>query len=331
MKYTNINSFKKFLESFEAEKIKLFLVLASSSFERRKYVNNIKKNIKKNFSYYRFFEKVNISKIINTYQSPSFFGSEPFCIIEDIFEYSKNEINDLFNFIKNIDIHLILSSDSKTQISNLYNLIEKKGVIFDLSLEKIWDKQKRFSDHILNKCLKENKNISSNVIEKIFEKVGLDLSNIDNELNKLLVFIKDKKSIELDDLDKILIESNQATIWQAAENMIFSESFEKINLDQSILNMFFSSVRYQLKQSLKIASLIENKEKNIASYFPKIYPRILDKKIEIIKKIDINFFKKALIELFEIDLISKSSNIKEDVLFDILQSKLLHLKAIHRF
>ena len=331
MKYTNLANFKNFLESNEFNNTKLFLVLVGSSFERRKYINSIKKIFKKDlFSFYRFFEKTSISKIINTYQSPSFFGKESFCIIDDVNTYSKNEILELTKFIKENKIFIILSSDSKTQISNIYNQIEKKGVVFDLSQEKIWERQKRYSNFIYSKCLKENKSISTNVIEKMFEKIGLDFANIENELNELIVFTKDKKSIDIDDIDKICIKSNQSTIWQIAEEVVFKDiSFEKMNIDQTNFSSLIAAIRYQLKFALKISSLLQIQEKNIQSYFPKIYPRTLDKKIDIIKKIDINFYKKSIIELFEIDLISKSSNINQNELFDILKSKILYLKTIY--
>ena len=187
MRYLNINLLKKHFESPDSDKIKNYLIVIADIYEREKIVKFILNKIDiKKFNLSRFSNDSKLAEIINAFQSPSLLGGEPLIIIDDLENFSKSEIQNLNSFIKNNDVYLIIGSQNKLQSSILYSTIEKKGLVFDLSGEKIWEKEKRIANFIVEKCINAKKNISSIVIESLFDRVGLDLSLIEQEIDKLI-------------------------------------------------------------------------------------------------------------------------------------------------
>jgi DNA polymerase III subunit delta len=330
MRYLNINSLKKHFENPSFDKIRIYLIVIADSYEREKIFSLIlKKNNLKKFTISKFSNDFKLSQIINTFQSPSLLGGEPLIIIDDIETLSKEDMNNLNTFVKNNDPYLIIGCQSKQQSSVLYSTIEKKGLVFDLTGEKIWEKEKRLANFIVEKCIKAQKNISSIVIDDLFEKVGLDLALIEQEIEKLITYTCDKKTIELDDVKDMCPINCTQSIWQMAEEIVWEEiKFDNISIDANFFHQLISAIRFQLEMGYKIASLIEDKKvQDLSSYFPKIYPRTLEKKKEIAIHYKSAFYKKALEELFKIDLLSKTINFDFSYLFDLLKTKLVYLST----
>lgn len=328
MRFLNINSLKKHFENSAIEKIKVYLIVMPDIYEREKIFNFILKKINiKKFNLSKFSSDSKLSQIINTFQSPSFLGGEPLIIIDDIENFSKQDIQNFNSFVKNNETYLIIGSQSRQQSSILYSTIEKKGVVFDLTGEKIWEKEKRIANFIVEKCINSQKNISSIVIDALFEKVGLDLALVEQEIDKLITYIGDKKSIELEDVENICPVNMTQSVWQIAEEIVWEKiTFDNLTIDANFFHLLLSAIRYQLETGYKIASLIEDKKlQDLSVHFPKIYPRSLEKKKEIATYYKTDFYKKALKELFEIDLLSKTININFSFLLDILKTKLLYL------
>ncbi|MBN2479584.1 MAG: hypothetical protein JXA94_05090 [Parachlamydiales bacterium] len=327
MKYTSIQLFKKYFENPQ-EKVKLFLVVLPSSYERENVYDYILKKLAHlDLNIERFTNEAKIDRIINNFQSISFFGGEPLAIIDDLSSYKKEDILKLNSFIKSNNVYLLIGSEKKDL--SIYATIEKQGLVFDLSQEKIWEKEKRYADYILDKCSRAKKNISSVVIQSLIEAIGLDLSMIDQETDKLITYVGDKTTIELDDIRQICITNISQNMWHIAEELVWKNtSICTLHIDSNFFYSLLSSVRYQLQMGLKIAVLIEeNKINQLSKYFPKIYPRALEKKKETAAIYKSTYFKNALKELFDIDLLSKTANFDYNFLFDLLQTKLKFLKS----
>ena len=146
------------------------------------------------------------------------------------------------------------------------------------------------------------------------------------EIDKLITYSYDKLSIDIDDVKKISVSSIQQTIWQLAEDIVFGKiNFDNYSIESTFFYSLLSAIRYQLNIGLKIASLIEdNKSHEISKSFPKIYPRSLQKKREIAQFQKTDFFKKSLNSLFEIEMISKNSNLNYTFLLNYLKTKLIY-------
>lgn len=328
MKHLNFISFKKHFGNPGLKKIKIYLVVIQDLYEREKIISYILKKINiKKFNLSKFSNESNLNKIINAFQSLSLLGGDPFVIIENIEILSKQDIQNLNLYLKTSEVNLIIGANNKQTSSVLYSTFEKKGLVFDLSAEKIWEKEKRMVSFVIEKCFKANKNISAIVIEALFERVGLVLALVENEINKLITYVGDKKSIELEDVQSICPINITESIWKIAEEIVWGKiNFDNLSVDLNFFHLLISAIRYQLQLGYKIASIIEsNNKSDLFSYFPKIYPRALEKKKEIAKNRSSSFYKKAINTLFDIDVLSKTINMNPANLLDLLKTKLLYL------
>ena len=330
MRYLNIHLLKKHFESSSSNKITTYLVVVPNVYEKEKIFSYILKKINtKKFNLSKFSKDFKLSDIINAFQSPSLLGGEPLVLIDDLANLAKQDILNLNEFVKNNDVNLIIGSLSKTQISALYATVDKKGVVFDLTTEKIWEKEKRLVNFLVEKCNRAKKNISSIVIEALLEKVGLDLAILEQEIDKLITYVGNKLFIELADVHSICPVNVTDTVWQKAEEIVWGKiNFDSISIDASYFHLLLAAIRYQLQLGCKIASLLENnKTQDISGYFPKIYPKALEKKKEIAMFYKTTFYKKAIKDLFEIDLLSKTVSFDFSYLLDLLKTKLLYLST----
>ena len=329
MKHFNIKSLKKYFENPQ-DKIKIFLSIIPNPYERAKNFEFILKKINlKKFNISRFPKEDKMVKIINTFQSPSLLGGDPLVIIDDLSVFKKEDLLSLTQFVKHNDVNLIMGAQKKQDAFQIYSLVEKKGLIFDLSAEKIWEKEKRLADFSIEKCMRAKKNISSIVIEALFDRVGLDLAFLEQEIEKLITYAIDKKSIELDDVKNICVINSQHTIWQISEEIVWGKiSFDNFQVDAAHFHSLLSTIRYQLQVGLKMATLIEkNRANEFTKYFPRIYPRALQKKKDIAANHKSSFYKKSIQTLFEIDLLSKNVNFNFSYLLDLLKTKLYYLST----
>src|SRR3990167_10733334 len=101
MRYLNFNSFKKHFETPSFDKIKSYLIVIGDVYEREKIFSYILKKINvKKFNLSRFSDDCRLSVVINTFESPSLLGGDPFVIIDDLETFSKPDIQNLNEYIK---------------------------------------------------------------------------------------------------------------------------------------------------------------------------------------------------------------------------------------
>ncbi len=325
MKYNNINFFKKDYSNKSFERPYLFLVIVPNDYERKKTIEHITKHPSlKSFTFTRFSaQTTKLSRALSTFQSLSLLDGEPFVILDDLEAYKKDETLSLVNFLKDNDANIILACAEKN--SAIFNIIEKKGIVIDLSQEKPWEKEKRLAEFVLEKCMAANKSISSVNIEKLLERIGLEMSSIENEVDKLITYIGDKKSIELEDINSICSISSQSAIWKLSEEIVWGRpSFDNLSIEPSFFHTLVSAIRFQLQLGYKLASLIENgvSPSEYSNYLPRMFPKVLEKKKEIANIYGSKYFKKALEHLFEVDLLSKNNVNCYATLLDLFKAKL---------
>jgi len=327
MKISNFSILKKNIDNLDVTKTKLFLVISPDVFEKEKIIKEILSSISKNtqVNVTRFSKVTSLDEIFNVYNSMSLLGGHMLALIDDLNLIFKNDLPKLNEYIKKNNVFFIAGSQNKSLASGLYQTVEKNGLVFDLSQEKFWEKEKRIANFAIEKCMKAKKNISAGVIDTIFSKVGVDFALVEKEVEKLLLYTMEKKSIELEDVENICPTNMTQSIWQIAEKIVWDQiTFDNFSIDSSFFHQLLSSIRYNLQIGYKIASLVEmgkGSELNVA--FPKMYPRLLEKRKEIATRYSTKYFKKALQIIFETDVLSKSCSL---MLLDYLKLKLLFLQ-----
>ena len=337
MKYQNLELFKKHLKaSFPHKLPNLYFVVVKDDYERLRVIDNITCYFPKNsvLSINRFSaESSSLQEVINTLDSPSLLGGESIVVVDGIDLYKRKEIQDfLTSYLKKNLLRgfLVLSAKDKKNLLTLFSEVDKRGVILDLSLEKIWEKEKRLLNFVIEKCAQSKKSISQDAKETLLSLIGLDMSSLENEIEKAALYVGDKHIIEKEDILAICSSNVTNSVWQIAEKVIWEDPFFfNIERDYCVDSIFFHSLvialRYHLQEGLKLSSALEN-NLDIFKLFSNIRPNVLQKRKEKALFFGSTYFKEALKELFDIDMLSKDGISSFLFLIDLFRVKLIYLR-----
>ena len=95
-------------------------------------------------------------------------------------------------------------------------VVEKIGIVFDLSEEKTWDKEKRIRESLLERARNAGKRLSSDAVSLLFERLGSDIALLDGEVDKLICFVGDRPTLERSDVLRLSVASRSSHPWQMA-------------------------------------------------------------------------------------------------------------------
>ena len=262
------------------------------------YGNNIgliKEVIKNNLKPI-LYEKVftyDESEVINNLQdfkeeilNKSFFENEKLIIISRSTDKILKIIDEIIE--KDIkDLAIILTSGALEKKSKLRNFFEKNKNAICIPF---YEDNERSLISIAQNFLKERKILLSNQsINLIVQRCGGDRINLYNELKKIESFSKNKKKIDIEDIDKLTnfsanLNFNELVDNALAKNLkktLFILNENNFASEDSILILRIFLIK--LKRLLKIKSQVKMK-KNIENVISNFKPPIFWKEKEILKK-----------------------------------------------
>ena len=250
-------------------------------------------------------------------QSPSLFGGESVVFVDEAEKIGKKDLQTLATQIADLQFYgfLILGARFKT---SLLPIVEQSGVVFDLTDEKPWDKERRTIEQINRRGQNGGKRLGSDVAPLLLERVGSDSALLDQEIDKLICFVGDRSTIERSDVFRITTASKTETLWKIAEELIWEGG------NHSAADSFYAllpALRSQLQMGLKITSLQSSgtlREK-WSEYLPKLWPKILEKRSSQAVKLGPLYFHKGLELLFEVERLSRTGSTQEEALFDLFR------------
>jgi hypothetical protein len=321
MKFQDIFSFKKRLEgSFPDNLINLYFIIAEDEFERNRIVDNVLCYLphSSSFSVNKLLkEKISIGEVIQRLNSFSLFGEEEITILNDVDLFNKKEIQLLITYLKENPIlgFLILTAKSKKNSLTLLAEADKKGIVLDLSSEKIWDREKRLKNLIIERCAQSKKTITERAKELMVAKVGCDMAAMENEIGKVILYKGEENVISEEDVLKVCSDLNKKSIWQIADSIIWGEDpfgcdiEGNFKVDSSFFNFLVVALRYNLQEGLKLTKSFQSSNRSF-------------KRAKRAKILGSGFFKKCLNHLFEIEFLSRNGNSQFLALLDLFRAKL---------
>ena len=195
------------VKSFELDKIDLkknqfFLLYGENQGLKNEIIEKkFKKNYSKNIYNYEENEILNNEEnFFNDILSRSFFENEKLIIINRTSDKIKNLIEEIFEK-KITDLTIILNANILEKKSKLRSFFEKNK---ETICVPFYAENNQTLVIIVNNFFKKNKiPISQQAMNLIVERCRGDRQNLNNELEKIQSFIKNKKTIEINDLLKL--------------------------------------------------------------------------------------------------------------------------------
>lgn len=215
------------------------------------------------------------------------------------YEYFEKFINS-----KNTDVYMILICKKIDARKKNFRLFKDNFSIIEVDK---FDNNNIYN-YVTNRISDRGFIIDSVNIEYLLSKVGNDINNINNELEKLFIYKNDDKKIKREDIDLLIFNNIDNVIYEFT-NAILDNDYDKIKLmydkfmlDNISFDYLISSVGNSFRNSLVI-KLLSNKNMNNADI-----GKVIGKKEYFVKKsldrlysYTIDDLSRYIVELAKID------------------------------
>ena len=266
--------------------------------------------------------------IFDIIKTKSFFDDKKLIII--------NRTTDkIFKIIEQIsqtdlkDVNLVLVSNILDKKSKLRNFFEKDNQIVCVPFYK--DNDQSLINIILNFCQNKKINISQQNINLIIQKTNGNRQSIKNELEKIESYSLSKKSINEEDILKIVNVTENHDISSLVDYCLTKDKrkiVEILNDNNFVLEEVIKIIRVFLAKSKRLQILITEAEKTnsldraIAEHKPPIFwkdKNMVKKQLQIWKK---NNIIELIYKINSIELITKKNSLNSlNILLDFIFSE----------
>ena len=227
----------------------------------------------------------NFENFISSLRNKSFFDELKLILIARVTEKIIKLIDELLNKEIN-DIIIILNAPALEKKSKLRSLFEKDKNLICIPFYK---DDNRTLSQLANNFFKNNKiSISQEIINLIIERSRGDRINLNNELNKISLFLLSKEKINIEDVIKLTNLAENYSISELADNCL-SKNIKKINkiFNENVFSvedciLIIRTLLIKSKRLLEIKK-IHNTNKNIEQIIANYKPPIFWKDKEIVK------------------------------------------------
>jgi len=266
--------------------------------------------------------EVDLEKILHILNSPNLMGDQPIIFLNEpdkkLFELLVIQCLEPL-----VSGYLFIGLKTKP----ISEKMEKYGVILDLTQERPWERDKRWSLSLQEKARSLKKQFSSEASTLMIQRLDSDASLIRSEMEKLLTFCADKDLIGCDDVRAVCQENRSQTLWKLAENLIWDHTLPSIAVDPSNFSYFYGFL-FALRQQLLIGDKMHALAKSCVPFshwdihFPKLKPQLLQQRAIAAERLGAIYFRKGLEILFDIELFSKTHSLSADIILDCIYMKL---------
>tara|TARA_Y100001970_G_scaffold189373_1_gene230213 strand:- start:1713 stop:2696 length:984 start_codon:yes stop_codon:yes gene_type:complete len=255
----------------------------------------------------------NFENFISGLINKSFFDENKIIIISRVSEKIVKLVDEILDRKVN-DIMIILNSENLEKKSKLRTKFEKDKNLICIPFYK---DDNRTLMQLANTFFKNKKvSISQEIINLIVERSSGDRINLNNELNKISLFLLNKEKINIEDVIKLTNLAENYSISELADNCL-SKNIKKINkifnenvfsIDDCIL-----IVRTLLLKSKRLLEIKKNynSNKNIDQIISNYKPPIFWKDKEIVKnqasKWSVKDTEKLIYKIYDIELMLKKN------------------------
>ena len=320
------------LKSFELGKIKqsnykFYLFYGDNDGLKEETIKNLfEKNYQNKIQRYEEKEILDdISNFFNSVLTKSFFDNEKLIIINRVTDKIRETIEELIE--KNPeDINIILISKNLEKKSTLRKFFEKEKTIICVPF---YEDNNQTLNSIINLFFRNKKiPISQQLVNVLIERSRGDRKNLNNELEKIENFSKNKKNLKLEEIVKL---TNLADNYGASE-LVDNSLAKNTRKTVTILNennyseedniIIIRTLLSKLKRLVKIYELVDEKnniDQAISSFKPPIFWKDKPLVTQQIKSWGKDELKNLIYESNEIEfLIKKNSSLGKNILSDFI-------------
>ena len=187
----------------------------------------------------------NLLDVIEDASTVGLFSTNKVIILDDCFFLTANKtidnIEELEKYIEKYNPNnyciLICYAEKVDTRKKIYKLLKNNAKI----VEQVKIDDEYLTNYIKEQLRKENYKIED--INYFFNKVGKNLFNVKNELDKLMMYKLDTKNISNEDIDKITIRSIEEEIFALTDAIIAKDTSRALTLLEEFLNKDYDEMQ----------------------------------------------------------------------------------------
>lgn len=300
----------------------IYLLFGEDEYLRNEYLKKIKKafgELQLGINYVQIDEN-NVSNIISDIETPAFGFPTKLIIAKDTGLFKKkNALADtLAEYLKtaNLDGVELVFVEITPEKNALYNTISKIGEVKEFKEQKL----PQLITKVKSIAKAYNVNIAENTASYFIECVGTNMSDIINELRKLIEYAGNGGTIVKDDIDALSIKKSESIIFDLTDNLGRKKIADAIEV---LHNLIYAKepvqriliMLYNHFKKLYIIKLAIEENKNVAQSL-KLKPNqafLVGKYQTQAKYFSKEELRSLLEELIKIDSSSKSGGIEINV------------------
>lgn len=266
----------------------------------------------------------NKSLIMDEFFSLSFFGGRKLILIKEIDTNVTESLKALFlekDFAKKSDNFILIQAGDLDKSSALRKSCEDNPYFSAIACYE--DDERTIKQFIENELAKNQVKSSFDIISYLFEKFGKNRQIIISELEKILLYLGDKKDLTIDIIDKTSESTNEISTNEfitnfSAQNfstaILQAEKLFKQGVEPILLIRFLSNYLQKLYQAkCEIESKTLNFEEAVKSQ--RLFFKTEIEFRKNLKTLSLDFLIKNLKKLEELEIKIKSSTINSRLLF----------------
>lgn len=174
---------------------------------------------------------IDVNQVIATAETLPFFADKRVITIENSGLFKAQ--SDLADYVKQMTktTHIVFVEEEIDKRNRLYKAVKDVGTISEMNglneqNMKIW------AASILQK---DQKKVTSDTLTYLFTKVGMDMDNVQNELEKLICYAYDREVITVEDIDAVCTVQISSKIFAMIDAIAFKQSKKAYDLYADLL------------------------------------------------------------------------------------------------
>ena len=290
-----------------------YFLLGNDSYLQKLFINKIKNKIEVSdpVKYLNLNDDYDMDLLTAELQSPSLFSTKTIFGLRNFNNLSKNKQLFIQEHVNNPNIDNVLCfilDDYK--ISNSFSkTISKKSVVIDIQTPFFENKLKEWISYYSRK---NGYSIDYNTVQFLIENYSDDLSNIFNEIEKMYLY-KKQSSIQFDNF-KVYYNNRHLKIWNLLDSLGSKRIHESIKIYKKLSLGGFSLVPILISLTTLYSELLMNNTDRQNQYNG--LNKIINKKMSTYNQnYSRNEIMKIIVKLRDLDILLKSTGIKENLLF----------------
>ena len=307
---------------------KVYLLYGEENYLKKQYKEKLKKSIcgddTMNYSYFDG-KNTSIKDIIAISETLPFFADRRLIVAKDT-GFLKNSNEELADYIKNIpETTTIVFVEAEVDKRNkVYKSIKDTGYICEMQRQTT----QTLEEWIVGILASENKKITKSTLATFIEKVGQDMENISNEIEKLICFTGDRQVIEKEDIEAICTEQITSKVFDMIDALGYKNRTKALDIYYDLISnkeaplMILYMITRQFNIMLQVMELkAQGLDSKLMAQKMGMAPFIVTKTLKQISNFKYKSVKEALYEGVELEEKIKLGNINEKMAVEMLLIK----------